>query len=314
MAHFWHNLRNHFVKAYHSGYLPEQNGHKIFFQEIGNPKGQVVISFHGGPGSGAKVSSAYPYNLKKYRVIIFDQRGCGQSEYNDAFKNNTIQKTAEDANRLLDYLNIKTKVVVSGCSWGSTCALFFAETYPERVKKVIVNAIFLGRKKDIEYLTPIIPLFYPDMWDDLKQIAGKQHPDKYFGKLLFSDKPADQQKAMKYYKSLESQTASGVLSYEFKDKEYTDKEIQKFRIFMHYQMHDFFMKENQILKNAKKIANIPVEIYQDRWDPCCPMYQAYDLHKALPKSKLHIIPAFGHVHEDMFWKMYQDNLNDYKEK
>jgi proline iminopeptidase len=202
--------------------------------------------------------------------------------------------------------------VVAGCSWGSTCALFFAETYPQRVKKIIVNAIFLARKKDAEYLTPIIPLFYPDMWDELQKIAGKESPDKYFGKLLFSEKRSDQQKAMKYYKSLESQTSDGALSWHFKEKEYTDKEIQKFRVFMHYQMNDFFMKENQILANCEKIKDIPVQIYQDRWDPCCPMYQAYDLHKALPKSKLHLIPVFGHVHEKMFWKMYQDNLNDYR--
>lgn len=314
MVHFWYNLRNRFVKAYNSGYLPEQDGHKIFFQEIGNPKGQPVICFHGGPGGSAGISYAYSYNLKKYRIILFDQRGCGLSEYKEAFKDNTIQKTAEDANRLLDYLQIKTKVVVAGCSWGSTCALFFSETYPERVKKIIVNAIFLARKKDAEYLTPIIPLFYPDMWDELKVIAGKEQPDKYFGKLLFSEKRADQQKAMKYYKSLESQTSDGALSYTFDGREYTDKEIQKFRVFMHYQMNDFFMKENQILGNANKIKDIPVEIYQDRWDPCCPMYQAYDLHKALPKSKLHLIPAFGHIHEKMFWKMYQDNLHDYKEE
>ena len=86
MAHFWFHLRNRFIKEYNSGYLPEKDGHKIFFQEIGNPKGEPVICFHGGPGSGAKVSYAYSYNLKKYRVIIFDQRGCGQSEYKDAFK------------------------------------------------------------------------------------------------------------------------------------------------------------------------------------------------------------------------------------
>ena len=81
---------------------------------------------------------------------------------------------------------------------------------------------------------------------------------------------------------------------------------------MHYQLNGFFMKENQILNNAKKIADIPTEIYQNRGDPCCPMYQAYALHKALPKSRLHIIPVFGHLHPDMFWQMYQDNLNDYK--
>ena len=89
--------------------------------------------------------------------------------------------------------------------------------------------------------------------------------------------------------------------------------LTKLGLRWYYQMNDFFMKENQILENANKIKDIPVEIYQDRWDPCCPMYQAYDLHKALPKSKLHLIPAFGHIHEKMFWKMYQDNLHDYKE-
>ena len=310
MAYFWYNLRNRFIKAYNSGYLPEQDGHQIFFQEIGNPKGQSVIFFHGGPGTGGKISYAYPYNLKKYRVILFDQRGSGRSKYKDAFKNNTIQKTVEDANRLLDYLQIKTKVVAAGRSWGSACALFFSETYPERVKRIIVNTIFLGCKKEAEHLTPVVPLFYPDMWDELKRIAGKEHPDEYFRKLLFSDKHADQQKAMKYYNSFEDQVSHGAFSYEFKDKEYTDKEIQKFRVFMHYKLNNFFMQENQILNNAKKIADIPTEIYQDRWP--CPMSQAYDLHKALPKSRLHIIPVFGHSHPDMVWQMYQDNLNDYK--
>ena len=314
MTHFWYNLRNRFIKAYNSGYLPEKDGHKIFFQEVGNPKGEPVISFHGGPGGSGKVYFAYPYNLKKYRIILFDQRGCGQSKYKDAFKNNTLQKIVEDANRVLDYLQIKTKVISAGCSWGSTCALAFAETYPERIKKIIVNAIFLGRKADGEHLSPVTTLFYPDMWDEIKRVAGKTDPDEYFGKLLFSEKPEDQQKAMKYYKTAEHKTTGGACSYAFEDKEYSDAEIHKFRIFMHYQLNGFFLQENQILKNSAKIKNIPAEIYQDRWDPCCPPYQAFELHKALPKSRLHMIPVHGHVHEEMFWQMYQDNLHDYKEK
>ncbi len=312
MAHFWHNLRNRFVKAYNSGYLPEQDGHQIFFREIGNPKGQPVICFHAGPGLSSSVAQAYSYNLKKYRIIIFDQRGCGLSRYKDAFKNNTLQKTIEDANRLLDFLQIKTKVIAAGCSWGSTCALVFAESYPEKVKKIIVNAIFLGRKKDMECLTPVTSLFYPDMWDEIKRIAGNINPEKYFGKLLFSTKSADQQKAMKYYETLDYTTSAAAPSYEFKDRKCTDKEIQIFRVYMHYQLHDCFLKENQILKNASKIKGIPTEIYQNRWDPSCPPYQAYDLHKALPDSNLHMIPVRGHIHEEMFWRMYLDNLNDYK--
>ena len=150
MKHFWYNLRNRFIKAYNTGYLPEQDGHRIFFQEIGNPHGQPVICFHGGPGGSGKVAFAYSYNLKKYRILILDQRGCGLSESAAPFKHNTSQKIVEDANRLLDYLHIKTKVISAGCSWGSTCALLFAETYPEKVKSILVNAIFLGRKVDVQ--------------------------------------------------------------------------------------------------------------------------------------------------------------------
>ena len=170
----------------------------------------------------------------------------------------------------------------------------------------------MGRKADTENLTPVTRLFYPDTLDEIKQVAGKTYPDKYFGELLFSEKKTDQQKAMRYYKTLESETSDGALSYTFKDKKYTDEEIHEFRIFMHYQLNAFFLKENQILKEAKKIVDIPTEIYQDRWDPCCPPYQAYELHKALHKSRLHIIPVQGHVHKQMFWQMYLDNLNDYK--
>ncbi|MBP5344360.1 MAG: alpha/beta fold hydrolase [Alphaproteobacteria bacterium] len=311
MEHFWYNLRNRFVKAYNSGYLPEQDGHKIFFQEVGNPNGEPVICFHAGPGGCGKVSQAYSYNLKKYRVVIFDQRGCGLSICKDAFKNNTIQKTVDDANRLLDFLKIKTKVIVSGTSWGSTCALVFAETYPEKAKRIIVNAIFLGRKKDGEYLTPVTRLFYPDMLGEIKKVTGKVDPDKYFSKLLFSEKYADQQKAMKYYETLDYITSSAALSYEFKNREYTAQEIHVFRIYMHYQLNHSFLKENQILKNITKIKDIPTEIYQNRWDPSCPPYQAYELYKALPKSRLHIIPVQGHLHPEMFWQMYQDNMNDY---
>ena len=312
MGHFLYNLRNRFIKPYNTGYLPEQDGHKIFFQEIGNPEGQPVIYFHGGPGGSGKPHHAATYNLKKYRVILFDQRGGGLSEYKDQVKHNTIQKTVEDANRLLDYLNVKTKVIAAGCSWGATCALVFAETYPKRVKKIIVNAIFLGRAKDVAKLSPVIDLFYPDMWADVQKVAGKEDPDTYFTRLIFSPKKADQQKAMKYYKTLEHTTTGGDLSYAFPNQEYSDKEIAKFRIFMHFQINHFFLKENQIIKDAGKIKNIPTEIYQDRWDPCCPPYEAYDLHRALPKSKLHMIAASGHVHPDMFWQMYQDNLKDYK--
>lgn len=310
---FLYKLRNRFLKPYHTGYLPEKDGHEIYFQEAGNPKGIPVITFHGGPGGSAGISYAYSYNRKKYRIIMFDQRGCGLSKAKDPLYKNTIQDTVADAKRLLDFLGIKEKVVSAGCSFGSTCAILFAETYPEQVRMLLVNAIFLGRKQDAENLTPVAKYFYPDMLDDLYKVAKTKDLDAYFGKLILSNKKADNVKAMKYYKTFERVTGGTDLSYHFKDEEYTDKAIAKFKIFMHYQIHNAFLKDNQLLKNAKKIAHIPAQIYENRWDPCCPPYQAFELHQALPKSKLHMVPSQGHISDTMFWQMYVDNLNDYKE-
>ncbi len=244
---------------------------------------------------------------------MFDQRGCGLTKSKEPLYKNTIQETVADAKRLLDFLGIKEKVVAAGCSFGSTCAILFAETYPEQVRMLLVNAIFLGRKQDAENLTPVAKYFYPDMLDDLYKVAKTKNLDAYFGKLILSNKKADNVKAMKYYKTFEHVTGRASLSYRFKDKEYTDKDIMEFKIFMHYQMQGAFLKGNQLLKNAKKIAHIPAEIYENRWDPCCPPYQAFELYKALPKSKLHMVPSRGHISDKMFWQMYMDNLNDYKE-
>ena len=113
-------------KVFNSGYLPLYEGHEIFFQEIGNPKGEVVLSFHGGPGGRSKVSHAEYYNLKKQRVILFDQRGSGKSKATDIINLNDTKRLIKDAKRLLEYLGINEPISVGGGSWGSTLALLFA--------------------------------------------------------------------------------------------------------------------------------------------------------------------------------------------
>ena len=126
-----------------------------------------------------------------------------ESQAKDPLYKNTIQDTVADAKRLLDFLGVKEKVVSAGCSFGSTCAILFAETYPEQVRMLLVNAIFLGRKQDAENLTPVAKYFYPDMLDDLYKVAKTKDLDAYFGKLILSNKKADNVKAMKYYKTFE---------------------------------------------------------------------------------------------------------------
>lgn len=292
------------TKPYHTSYLPTEDGHCIYFQEVGNPTGIPVISFHGGPAGSGRVKHAKIFNLKKYRVILFDQRGCGFSTYQDPLYQNTTLKTVQDAKRLLNYLNIKRKVIVSGGSFGATCALLFAETYPDLVSKLVLNSVFLGRKKDAEYMSPTIPLFYMDMLTQLWNKTGTKNLDSYYYKLIFSKKQADNIDAVHHYRALERMV--GDLEPKFSTAPVSEKDILRFRIFMQYQKNHFYLKDNQLLKNANKIAHIPTLIYQNRLDFCCPPYQAYEIHQALPKSKLVIVGDIGHGSLKLFKRIRED--------
>ena len=134
-------------KIFDKGWLPAFEGHKIYYQQVGNPKGEVVLNFHGGPGGCCKKSHAEYFNLKKQRIIMFDQRGCNRSESEDITALNDTKRLIKDAKRLLEYLNINEPVIVSGASWGSTLALLFAEKYPELTKQICVFPSSLPAKK-----------------------------------------------------------------------------------------------------------------------------------------------------------------------
>lgn len=309
MSIFTFKLRNRFIRPYTTGFLPEQDGHCIFYQEVGNPKGEPVLVFHGGPGSQCYPFFACTFNLKKQRIIMFDQRGCGKSKFDDPLYKNTSQNTIDDALRLLKYLNISERIVCTGGSWGSTLALLFAETYPQKVKKIIVNCIFLGRRKDIENMTPIASYFYPDAVETVRDIANGQDLDKYYSGLLASGVRSNQEKAVQYYKKLEKTACDGSLTVNFSKGEISDKDILKFSIFMHYKCHNYFLKENQLLLDIKKIKNIPTEIYQNRLDFCCPPYQAFELYQSLSKAKFFLLPDRGHGSDMLFYEMYKNNLS-----
>ncbi|MBN2675936.1 MAG: alpha/beta fold hydrolase [Alphaproteobacteria bacterium] len=279
------------LKPFLEGYLPEKDGHLVFYHVYGNPKGFPILSFHGGPGSRSKTKHAQTFDLKKFKVILFDQRGCGESLPTGETKNNTTQDLLNDSKRLLDFLKIK-KVIVSGGSWGSTMALLFAQAYPEIVKKLSVSLIFLARQSDLDWWKDSA-IFYPDMMEKIKKEVKKNIPLKdFYGKLVQSSKKSDQKKAVSLYGAYENMLGS--LNPQFSKEVPTDKQVQSFKVFSHYECHNFFLKENEILKNIQKIQHIPTLILHNRLDFVCPLNQAYDLHKALPKSKLIIVPESGH--------------------
>ena len=304
----WFKLRNHFIKAYDEGWLPPADGHEIHYYQIGNPKGEPVIQFHGGPGGSAKAFYGCLYNLKKQRIITFDQRGCGLTRSQNPLYNNTSQHTMVDAIRLLDFLNIKDKITVCGGSFGSTLALLFAETYPDRVKRLCIDCIFLGRPEDFENMSSSAALFYPDALDVVKNAANNATDlNAYYNQLLLSPNRSDNEKAIHYYRRLERIVSSGDYDVSFPETEVTDKDIQKFRVFMHYVINQMFLSPNQLLNDASKITDIPTEIFQNRFDFCCPPSQAWALHKALPNAKFTLVPDEGHSSEYLRYLIYLGN-------
>ena len=280
-------------KPYDTGFVPVDHGHRLFYQQFGNPKGRVVLSFHGGPGGSGKPKHASHYDLKKWRVILFDQRACGKSEYQDAFANNTSLASVQDGMSILNALRIKEKITVAGASFGSALALLFAETYPDRVSQLILSSIFLMRPKDIEWVTHQSRLFYPDMIDEMRHQAKSDNLTAFYHRLIFSEKYRDIQQAQKYYGSYEYQLGRLNPSFD-KTPALTDSYILSGQLYLDYEKNHFFVKPNQILDQIKKISHIPTLIVHNRLDFSCPVEQAYDLSLALPKSKLIIVPELGH--------------------
>ncbi len=284
---------------YDEGLLKESDGHKIYYYQYGNPKGKPILSFHGGPGGSAKAKYAALFDLKKYRFISFDQRGCGKSTYQDLLEENTSYNTVSDAKNLLDYLSIKEQVILYGCSWGSTLALLFAEKYPQKISAIILAAVFLARKYDCDWVSSESERFYPDLWDTMRSKIKQNNILPEYRRLLFSKRKSENLKALKYIGNYEYQLGS--LNPEFpKLTKVDEKELNSARIYFYYEKNHYFMQENQILKNINKIKNIKCLIIHNRLDFCCPVKQAWDLKKALPKSKLKIVADYGHISKKMF--------------
>ncbi|MDR2338086.1 MAG: alpha/beta fold hydrolase [Deltaproteobacteria bacterium] len=285
-------------QPFNVGYFQTTDGHAIYFEEYGVPDGVPVLSFHGGPGSRLNVRSATIFPLKKARVILFDQRGCGKSTPSGSLVNNTTSKILEDANALLDYLGIKNKVVVNGNSFGSTLALLFAEQSPERIQKVIVSSIFLARREDYIDWISTTSNFYPDFYEEvMAEVPAEELAQgnfySHFTKLSQSQNREDQIKAA--ILCLGYEMILGLKEPKFKNSEdITERILISSKISNYFQANNFFIEENQILNNIDKIKHLEVFIAHNRLDMTCAVKQAYQLSQALPKSTLIIVPALGH--------------------
>tara|TARA_B100000579_G_scaffold436286_1_gene461823 strand:- start:1988 stop:2935 length:948 start_codon:yes stop_codon:yes gene_type:complete len=304
------------IKPYSEFYLKVSNIHTIFVEESGNPNGKPVIFLHGGPGGGSEPIYRQYFNPKKWRIIIFDQRGCGKSLPHAELKENTTWDLVNDIEIIRQYLNIESWVVFGG-SWGSTLSLSYAIKNPKRCKGLILRGIFMLRKMEIDWFYQEgCSYIYPDEWEKyLKEIPINEHKNlvQAYYKRLTSKNKITRIKAAKAWSTWEART-SKLIPTQSSLHHFDDSKVAEAfaRIECHYFINKgFFKSDGWILKNIHKIKHIPNVIIQGRYDVVCPMRSAWDLHKKWENSKLIIIPAEGH---SMLEKNIQSELIKYTDK
>ncbi len=280
-------------KPFNSGFLTEKDRHLVYFAEFGNPKGLPVLLFNGGPGGSFREARAKLANLKKYRVIMFDQRGCGRSLPLGKTENNTTQDLLDDATRLVNYLKINQKIVVWGASWGATLALLWAEKNADKVSKLLLSQVFLANKAFLDWEFDACRQIYPEFVEAMEK-ESKGKIKAYYNDLIQSSDLDKQLQAVNRYGGYER--ILGSMAPAFSDfKEISELELASQKVYMQYASHNFFLKGNEILDNIHKIKEIDTLIVHDRLDLICPFKGAYDVAQALNKVRFVIVPAFGHA-------------------
>jgi len=290
--------------------------HTIHVEESGNKSGKPIIFLHGGPGGGTEPIYRQYFDPKKWRIIIFDQRGCGKSIPRAELKENTTWDLVADIEKIRIQLNID-KWVVFGGSWGSTLAMSYAITNPNHCTGIILRGIFMVRKKEINWFYQEgASYIYPDAWEKyLKPIPENEHHDlvtAYYKRLTSNDE-ATRLEAAKAWSIWESST-SKLIPNEDSLHQFDDPRVAEAfaRIECHYFKNGgFFETDEWILENVDVISNIPTVIVQGRYDVVCPIKSAWELYKKLPRSDFHIVQDAGH---SMTEKGISSKLVEYTDK
>lgn len=287
------------VEPYRIDKLRVANIHSLYFEETGNPNGKPVVFLHGGPGGGVQPAHRRYFDPAFYRIILFDQRGAGQSTPSAELRENTTWDLVDDIEKLREHLNIDRWLVFGG-SWGSTLALSYAVTHPDKVVGLILRGIFLCRKQEIHWFYQEgASNIFPDAWDNyLAPIPPEERGDlvKAYYKRLTSANMEERIAAAKAWSIWEASTSHLYVDEEAITKfENPELALAFARIECHYFINGaFFNSDNFLLEKATAINHIPTRIVQGRYDMVCPIRSAWDLCKVMPAAELKIIPDAGH--------------------
>jgi proline iminopeptidase len=286
------------IEPYSTRRLDVGNGHQLHIEQVGNPEGIPILFLHGGPGAGCEAYHRRFFDPSAYRVVLFDQRGCGRSTPHAELEHNTTWDLVADIEAIRDALGIERWLVFGG-SWGSTLALAYAQHHPERVIGMILRGIFLCRDEEIDWFYQSgASRIFPDYWQDyLAPIPETERDDLLhaYHRRLTSDNELMRMAAAKAWSVWEGRTASlhpNQAVVDFFSHPHTALSLA--RIECHYFVNHAFLRPNQLLEAAHRLNGIPGVIVQGRYDLICPMESAWQLHQAWQGSELMVIPDAGH--------------------
>lgn len=290
------------IAPYNEGKLQVSDLHTIHYEESGNPQGKPIVIVHGGPGGGGVPSYRQYMDPKAYRIIMFDQRGAGQSTPAACLEENTTAHLIADMEKLREKLGVDTWVVFGG-SWGSTLSLAYAQAHPKRVKALVLRGIFLVRRAEIQFFYQEgTNWMFPDAYERYASIIPQAERGDLVGayhRRLTGNNEEEKLKAAMAWSVWEMETSRLYVDPEYIARAADDAKfaVQFARIETHYFVNGaFFEVEGQLLRDAHILreAKIPGTIVQGRYDMVCPMKSSYDLHKAWPEADYHVVADAGH--------------------
>jgi proline iminopeptidase len=285
------------IGPFETGYLPLSDGHVMYWEQVGNPRGKPVLFLHGGPGAGAGAVHRRFFDPAIWRVIIFDQRGAGRSKPLGSLAANTTPHLVDDIETLRKFLSID-RLLLFGGSWGSTLALAYAQAHPQEVMGAVLRGIFLGRAAEVEWFLYGLARVFPDAHAAFAQFLPEAERGDllagYAARLINPD-PHIHGPAARAWSVYEGSCSTLLPSFEAVSAFAQDRSaIGLARIEAHYFQNDLFLPPEGLLAHMKAIRHVPAEIVQGRYDMICPAQSAFELAAAWPAARLTLVPDAGH--------------------
>ena len=285
------------IAPYETGFLPLSSGHVMYWEQVGNPRGQPVLFLHGGPGAGAGAVHRRFFDPQHWRVIIFDQRGAGRSRPLGELRDNTTAHLVRDIEVLRQFLGIENWLLFGG-SWGSTLALAYAQEHPDRVQGCVLRGVFLGRREEVIWFLEGLRRVFPDAWAAFNEHLPPEERGDLLGaylRRLCDPDPAVHLPAARAWSQYEGSCSTLLPSPETVASFAQDRTaLGLARIEAHYFTHDLFLPPEGLLGRMDRLAGMPAEIVQGRYDMVCPATSAFELAAAWPAARLTVIPDAGH--------------------